>query len=165
MNKFHKICFIGGGAWGQALAITLARIGYRSSILVSDPERAKIINENKSTCFKNLKYPNLIEASVEKSVLEKCDLAFISTESFRVDNAVEIVHNISPESKLIITSKGFSNKQGDLFANTINKNFPKKTFGILTGPTFADEVANNLPSAAIIASSNKSFSQNIFRSH
>ena len=41
MNNIKNICFFGGGSWGQALAITLARAGLPSSILVSDKKMSK----------------------------------------------------------------------------------------------------------------------------
>ena len=54
-----------------------------------------------------------------------------------------------------------SNDKGELFSEVISKKYPKLTYGILTGPTFASEVAKNLPSAAIIASDSEIFSKDI----
>tara|TARA_B110001452_G_scaffold198183_1_gene168096 strand:+ start:163 stop:279 length:117 start_codon:yes stop_codon:yes gene_type:complete len=36
MSVFSNICFYGGGAWGQALALTLSSIGHKSTLIVSD---------------------------------------------------------------------------------------------------------------------------------
>ena len=81
---FKSICFIGTGSWGQALAITLAKSGIKSSILVSDEKRMILLNKNKSSCFKDLKFPNHIDAFQNKQNLKNYDLIFITTESFRV---------------------------------------------------------------------------------
>ena len=84
MKEFSNICFCGSGAWGQAIAITLARAGLSSKMLVNDSHRLKILNQNKSTCFPKVKFPDLISASSEISFLKKSDLVFISTESSKV---------------------------------------------------------------------------------
>ena len=54
MNDIKNICFFGGGSWGQALAITLARTGYPTSILVSDKKRKEILNSNNSNKSKDI---------------------------------------------------------------------------------------------------------------
>ena len=66
MKEFKNICFVGGGSWGQALAISLARAGYSSSIMVSDQDRKKILNENKSSSFPEINFPDLISAFTTK---------------------------------------------------------------------------------------------------
>ena len=168
MQKFKNICFVGGGSWGQALAITLARCGVKSSILVSDEKRMIMLNKNVSSCFKDIKFPNLIDAFQDKQNLKNYDLIFITTESFRVKKTLNYIYKINPYSNVIITSKGFANLKGQTFPEIILQKFPKLDFGVLTGPTFADEVAKNLPAAALIASRNKvlakSLSHLFFRS-
>ncbi len=155
MKKIDKICFFGGGSWGQALAITLAKSGYQSSILVSDQERMHLLNNNKSSCFPNIKFPNLVNAFVDQQKLSNYNLIFITTESFRVEESLKIIYKQNPNSRVIITSKGFANLRGKTFPEIILEKYPKLIFGVLTGPTFADEVAKNLPAAALIASKNK----------
>ncbi len=161
MKKFTKICFCGSGAWGQAIAISLARSGYSSTMIVNDELRLKSLNQNKSTCFPNIKFPNLINASSNNLILSKSDLIFISTESNRVLTTVNEIVKHNPQSKIIITSKGFANNKGETLPIVLKKMFPLITFGILTGPTFADEVAKNQPSAALFATSNDKFADDI----
>ena len=161
MNNFKNICFFGGGSWGQALAITLARTGYPTSILVSDKKRKEILNSNNSNCFPDIKFPNLIKAFSEKQNLKNYDLIFITTESLRVESSLSEIIKINPQSNVIITSKGFANLKGETFPQLISKKYPQLSFGVLTGPTFADEVARNLPAAALIASKNKLLANNV----
>ena len=93
--------------------------------------------------------------------IKEADIVFITTQSFRVQDAVNEVISSNPNVKIILTSKGFANDKGELFSEIISKKYPNLTYGILTGPTFASEVAKNLPSAAIIASDSEIFSKNI----
>ena len=55
MSKYSNICFYGGGAWGQALSITLASLGHKSKLIVSDQTRANEINSGISRRFSQIK--------------------------------------------------------------------------------------------------------------
>ena len=161
MTTSDKIIFYGGGAWGQALAIALSNCNTKSSILVSDKKRMESLNNGITKCFPDIIFPKNIYVSNDKSILREADIVFITTQSFRVQDAVNEVISSNPNVKIILTSKGFANDKGELFSEIISKKYPNLTYGILTGPTFASEVAKNLPSAAIIASDSEIFSKNI----
>ena len=154
MFSFSNICFYGGGAWGQALAIALASLGHKSTLIVSDQIRADEINSHTSKKFPHIQLSHLIHASVNASeTIKKSNLVFITTESKRVIDVVkQIFLSKNDNISLVITSKGFATKDGMTFNEIIKDQFPTLKTGILTGPTFADEIANNLPAAAVLAS-------------
>lgn len=163
MSKYLNICFYGGGAWGQALSITLASLGHKSQLIVSDQTRANEINSGISRRFSQIKLSPLITSSVNaKAVIKESNLVFITTESKRVMSVIEQINLLNNnEINIVITSKGFANKHGETFNEIIHNQFPTLTTGILTGPTFADEIANNLPAAAILASNDINFANSI----
>ncbi len=153
MSIYSNICFYGGGAWGQALAITLSSLNNNSTILVSDKTRETQINNSKSERFPNLKLSPLIRATtnIEKAIKDS-DLIFITTESKRVLLAIEEISSFSKNKiNVIITSKGFATKKGKTFNEIVENKFHNILLSILTGPTFADEIANKKPAAAIVA--------------
>ena len=153
MFSYSNTCFYGGGAWGQALAITLASLGHKSTLIVSDKIRETDINNHLSKRFPQTKLSPLIKASVDKNqIIQQCDLIFITTESKRVLDVINQVALLSDKNiHVIITSKGFATNKGETFSEVVESNFPKMILSILTGPTFADEIANNQPAAAVIA--------------
>ena len=153
MSSYSNICFYGGGAWGQALAITLASLGHKSTLIVSDKIRETDINNHLSKRFPQTKLSPLIKASVDKNqIIQQCDLIFITTESKRVLDVINQVALLSDKNiHVIVTSKGFATNKGETFSEVVESSFPKMTLSILTGPTFADEIANNQPAAAVIA--------------
>ena len=163
MFSFSNICFYGGGAWGQALAIALASLGHKSTLIVSDQIRADEINSHISKKFPNIKLSHLIKASVNANkTIKESDLVFITTESKRVMEVVKQIFLLkSDDISLVITSKGFASKDGKTFNEIIKAQFPILKTGILTGPTFADEIANNLPAAAVLASNDIAFANSI----
>ena len=153
MSSYSNICFYGGGAWGQALAITLASLGHKSTLIVSDKIRETDINNHISKRFPQTKLSPLIKASVDKNqIIQQCDLIFITTESKRVLDVINQVALLSDNNiHVIITSKGFATNKGETFSEVVKMDFPQMTLSILSGPTFADEIANNQPAAAVIA--------------
>ena len=153
MSSYSNICFYGGGAWGQALAITLASLGHKSTLIVSDKIRETDINNHLSKRFPQTKLSPLIKASVDKNqIIQQCDLIFITTESKRVLDVINQVALLSDNNiHVIITSKGFATNKGETFSEVVKRDFPQMTLSILSGPTFADEIANNQPAAAVIA--------------
>tara|TARA_Y200000002_G_scaffold372420_1_gene370182 strand:- start:54 stop:1034 length:981 start_codon:yes stop_codon:yes gene_type:complete len=161
MVNSYKIMFYGGGAWGQALAIALSNCNTKSSILVSDKKRMQSLNNGISKCFPGITFPKNIDVFMDKNILKNADIVFITTQSFRVQEAVNEVISSNPNVKIILTSKGFANDKGELFAEIISKKHPNLIYGILTGPTFASEIAKNLPSAAVIASESEMLSKKI----
>ena len=163
MSVFSNICFYGGGAWGQALALTLSSIGHKSTLIVSDEIRAKEINNHLSRRFPKTPLNSLIQASTKSNeVLKKSDLVFITTESKRVLKVVEEVSLFSSKrANVIITSKGFATKDGQTFCDIAEDQFPDLKLSILTGPTFADEIANNQPAAAIVANKDVNSAQTL----
>ena len=121
MTTSDKIIFYGGGAWGQALAIALSNCNAKSSILVSDKKRMESLNNGITKCFPDIIFPKNIYVSDDKSILREADIVFITTQSFRVQDAVNEVISSNPNVKIILTSKGFANDKGELFSEIISK--------------------------------------------
>ena len=153
MSLYSNIYFYGGGAWGQALAISLASIGHSSTLIVSDKSREQEINNHISKRFPEIQLSNLITASTEnREELALSDLIFITTESQRVIKSIKEIVSFNDKANIVITSKGFADNSGTLFNQIIKEQFPSIKLSVLTGPTFADEIAKNQPAAAIVAS-------------
>ena len=153
MSLYSNIYFYGGGAWGQALAISLASIDHSSTLIVSDKSREQEINNHISKRFPGIQLSNLITASAEnREELALSDLIFITTESKRVIKSIKEIVSFNDKANIVITSKGFADNSGTLFNQIIKEQFPSIKLSVLTGPTFADEIAKNQPAAAIVAS-------------
>src|SRR5210317_1308984 len=125
MSLYSNICFYGGGAWGQALAMTLASVGYKSTLIVSDKIREIEINNHISKKFPNIQLNPLINASVNNNdIIAHCDLMFVTTESKRVMEVIKKISLCKQEANVVITSKGFASNKGDIFSDIINRQFP-----------------------------------------
>ena len=88
----------------------------------------------------------MIQATTNKEkAIKGSDLIFITTESKRVLMAIEEISFSKNKINVIITSKGFATKKGETFNEIVENRFHNISLSILTGPTFADEIAKNKP--------------------
>ena len=150
---------IGAGAWGTALSIRLAKNGLEVSLTSRDKENLSEIRKTK----RNKKYLpgiNIPESINIKDEILPC-LANSSSVLLCVKStgfkkiAADLNNHMRPEQKLIWATKGLDPDTGETFSETIKKEMPSlnKT-AIISGPTFAEEVAKGKPTAITLASEN-----------
>ena len=150
---------IGAGAWGTALSIRLAKNGLEVSLTSRDKENLSEIRKTK----RNKKY--LPGINIPESINIKDDILPCLTNSSSVllcvkstgfkKIAAELNNHMRPEQKLIWATKGLDPDTGGAFSETIKQEMPflNKT-AIISGPTFAEEVAKGKPTAITLASEN-----------
>lgn len=171
-----KIAIIGGGSWGTALADLTARNGHKVCIYAKENEVVESIN-NRST---NALYINdcKLHKNVSAETLDK-----ISNETginkaiwavpTQFSRKVAAIHKKALENtSILIATKGIEIDTGELIYDILNQELSCK-LSILSGPSFAKEVAQQKPTAVSIASEKenerfkwqKIVSNNYFRSY
>jgi glycerol-3-phosphate dehydrogenase (NAD(P)+) len=168
-----KIGVIGAGNWGTALASLLAGKGFNVTIWAFEAEVAKGINQNHCNPFflSKLKLPKALKATNDIGEAA-CDKEMIV---FAVPSHVTrtIVKKISPHinSKTVFVSctKGIETETGKLISDILQESLtelPADNLCFLSGPSFANEVAKNLPTMVAIAGKSPvstKFAQDAFR--
>ena len=155
----ESFLIIGAGAWGTALSIRLAKNGLEVSLTSRDKENLSEIRKTKQN-KKYLPGINIPESINIKDEILPC-LANSSSVLLCVKStgfkkiAAELNNHMRPEQKLIWATKGLDPDTGETFSETIKKEMPSlnKT-AIISGPTFAEEVAKGKPTAITLASEN-----------
>ena len=150
---------IGAGAWGTALSIRLAKNGLEVSLTSRDKKNLSEIRKTKQN-KKYLPGINIPESINIKDEILPC-LANSSSVLLCVKStgfkkiAADLNNHMRPEQKLIWATKGLDPDTGETFSETIKKEMPSlnKT-AIISGPTFAEEVAKGKPTAITLASEN-----------
>lgn len=144
-----EIGVIGGGSFGTALANALKKEN-RINIFTRNVQVAEGINNNRKNC---IYYPNKILskriiATTSIEVVRKCKVIFICIPSYTVINFIE---ELKPEPSTIIINgaKGFGNKS-KLITEAIKEIATNDVFSI-KGPSFANELIYELPTAFTIA--------------
>lgn len=154
----QKISIIGGGAWGTALAQTLANAGRDVIIWAREPDLVASINENheNETYLPGIKLNQNIVATDSLTKAAESDALLICTPAQHVRSTLQSLKaDIADGKPCILCSKGVEIETGYLMSQVMDEVVPGATYAVLTGPTFASEIAKGLPSAVTIACKDK----------
>lgn len=166
MAKKFAIAVLGAGSYGSALAVSLARNGHQTLIWGHEPahmERLQADRENKAF-LPGVAFPERLQV---ESDLSKC-LAATDTVLLVVPSHVfglvlaQIKPLLRPEHRIVWATKGLEAKTGrllqDVVVDVVGNDYP---LAVISGPTFAMEVAKGLPTAVAVAGNNADFTQYI----
>lgn len=160
-----KIAVIGAGAWGTALAQTMADSDREVLIWAREHEVVESINqrhENESF-LKGVKLHPSVTATDSLSATADCDVLLIVTPAQHVRaTLVSLKGAIADGGKpVVICAKGIELKTGHLLSQVADEEVPNAAIAVLTGPTFAGEIARGLPSAVTIAARDKDIAERV----
>ena len=150
----ERVGILGGGSWGSALALVAARAGRSVTLWARDLETIEAINKNRE----NRNYlPDIIfDAPVTatddfKSVLAAdAVLLAVPAQSVRAI-AIAAAPHIAEGIPLVVTAKGLERGTGKRMSEILVETVPMAVPAILSGPSFAADVARRLPTAVTIA--------------
>lgn len=161
-----SISVLGAGSWGTALAIQAARNGCRTLLWGHNPVHMTALakeGEN-SRYLPGLTFPENISTTdnLEQAV-NFSSLILISVPSHAFgDTLKKIKPFINNETEIAWATKGFNPEDGALLNKLVEQTLYKEIHtAVLSGPTFAQEVATGLPTAITIASAIPEFSDKI----
>ncbi len=153
----QKISVIGAGAWGTALAMVLSTKHAPITLWCNRQEIELSIN----TYHKNPAYlgeivlPESLHATHKLSDVADSDVLVIATPSQFVPSIINgIATEVSPKTTLVLASKGLETDSATLLSNAVTRTLPQNPLCILTGPSFAKEVARKQPTAVMLAAQN-----------
>ena len=149
-----KVGIIGAGAWGTALACAMKRAGNDVVIYAHEKETANEINsKNVNTTFlPEIALDSTIRAtnSLEKATNADAVLLVAPSQYFR--KSCEMLTNIWRQGvPAIVCTKGIETQTSSLMSEVVKETMPRVRVAILSGPTFAMEVAEDLPTAMTLA--------------
>jgi glycerol-3-phosphate dehydrogenase (NAD(P)+) len=148
------IAVIGAGSWGTTLACMLAEEQYDVSIWAYEKELADEINSTgrNSLYLPDVLIPSALKATnnIEEAVLKaRYILAVVPTQFVRTI-FTDAVHHFHNEAVIISASKGI--EQGTLLTvSSILRELADRQVAVISGPSFAKEVINKLPTAVTLA--------------
>jgi glycerol-3-phosphate dehydrogenase (NAD(P)+) len=153
MSSFHSVTIIGAGAWGTALAGVAARAGRAVTLCARDPAHAAHI----ASARENPKLPGvpLAESIAVTSDLARAagaDIILVATPAQHLRGAVmHLAPFLLKATPVIACAKGIEHGTHKFMTEVIAEAAPRATPAILSGPSFADDVARGLPTAVTLA--------------
>ncbi len=152
-----RISVLGAGSWGTALAILAARNGCQTILWGHDSRHIQALHtENQNYRYlPGISFPSNLQVtnSLEQAVLfSSLILISVPSRAFR-ETLLKIKPYLGNSTQIAWATKGFNPEDGALLnqvvAEILSPNLP---MAVLSGPSFAMEVASNLPTAITIAS-------------
>ncbi|MFA5040889.1 MAG: NAD(P)H-dependent glycerol-3-phosphate dehydrogenase [Bdellovibrionales bacterium] len=146
---------VGAGAWGTALAITLKRAGRSVSLWAFEPDVARAMTEEReNTAFlPGIKLPDDIRVTNSLSDLSGCNALVLAMPAQHVRPMCKtLAPYLNQPTPLVVAAKGIELTTHRLMSEVVSEELPKNPVYILSGPSFASEVAKNLPAALTLAS-------------
>lgn len=150
-DKQAKIGIIGAGAWGTALAQVLSEgqdellLWARETAVVAQINDA---HENKAFLDGHLLRQN-IRATQDMDELAACEALLIVTPAQHLRASLQALPD--SDAALILCSKGIEEATQQLMSELVLDIRPDNPLAVLSGPTFAHEVAQGLPTALTLA--------------
>ena len=151
----RKIAVIGSGSWGIALSVYLASQGNKVNVWSFAEEEINLINNEKKCKFlPNITLPENIYATSDfKEVIDDAEIILNVTPSKFVRNTIQQYKQYVKENQpIIMCSKGFEPVTELTLDEVIKQEIPNAKCGVLSGPSHAEEVSINVPTALVIAS-------------
>lgn len=150
-----NISVIGSGSWGIALSIYLANQGNTIKVWSFDEKEKDKINQEKKCIFlPNVTLPDGIFCTNDyEEALQDTEMILHVTPSKFVRNTIQAYQKyVKPNQILLMCSKGFEPGTNLTLEEVIEQELPQIKYGILSGPSHAEEVAIGIPTALVIAS-------------
>lgn len=159
-----KITVIGAGSWGTALANLLAKNGHKVNIYARDKTVFNSINENNlnQKYFPNYKLNSRVKAVNNLDTeLNKSDVIVISVPTQALKSVLKKTNDLINKNKIIVsTAKGIEEDNFKSNSEMI-KEAGYNQVVVLSGPTHAEEVMEELPTAIVSASENKDSAEKV----
>lgn len=157
-----SILVIGAGSWGTALSILLAHNGHEVWLFGKDAKATQdmAVAQENSAYLPGIAFPKTLKVTSELFPLaNQTDYILYAAPSHALKEVLtQLKSQLNKNISLILASKGIDPETG-LFAHDLVKQIlPNAEFAVLSGPSFAKEVAQGLPTAVTIASLNIEYS-------
>ncbi|MFO0541708.1 MAG: NAD(P)H-dependent glycerol-3-phosphate dehydrogenase [Phenylobacterium sp.] len=153
-ETFRTVGVIGGGAWGTALALVCARAGLETTLYAREPEVAEDVNvrhENR-TFLPGVALDPGVRAVSSPEALAGRDLYLNVTPAQHLRSSLRaFAPVVVAGTPMVLCAKGIEQGSLKLMTEVLAETLPDARPAVLSGPSFAAEVARGLPTAVTLA--------------
>lgn len=162
-----RIAVLGAGSWGTALAMLLARNGHAVTLWghLADEMSAMAAARENARYLPGIPFPDglAITAELAQALDGRHELTLIATPSHAFADVIDRVAGCAPARVGVAwATKGFDPSSGRFLHEVAAERLPAGTpLAVITGPSFAKEVALGLPTAVTVHSDDPAFSERV----
>ncbi len=155
----RRVAVVGAGSWGTALAAVLATNGHDTVLWARETLVAKAIDRAKTneTFLPDVELPSSLRATDSlKVAIEGADVVVSAVPAqFAASVWAEAAAYLGPEALLVSAAKGIElsslRRMDEVFVDLLGETL-RDRFAVISGPSFAAEVARGIPTAVVVAS-------------
>lgn len=159
------VAVLGAGSWGTALAAVLARNGVPTTLWGRDAEALEAMRSTRrNACYlPEMELPAALNYEVDlATAVRGAQVLLIVTPSHAFAELIEhIAHDVAPGTGIAWATKGFDPRSGRFLHEIVGERLPGVPAAIVTGPSFAREVAQGLPTAVTVHSTSEAFAHTV----
>ncbi len=164
----NKVCVIGGGSWGSAMAIHLGRLNLDTKLWIREIEVYEEIirtKENK-TFLPGIIFPSAVSVfhDLQDAISDTAFLFIAVPSHFCRDIYTRIAPFLTSAHSIVSLTKGIEENSLKRMSEVMEEVFPsgfQSQIAVLSGPSFAREVAESHPTAVVISSKNPELTKKI----
>lgn len=148
---YDHIGVIGAGAWGTALAYAAVRAGRKATIWARETDVVDSINgrHENAVFLPGVTLPRELVATSDVSEASACDAVLLVAPAQHLRTTLAMLPRVT--APLVLCAKGIERGSGELLTEVLREGAPDAEPAILSGPSFARDVAAGLPTAVTIA--------------
>ncbi len=154
---YQHIGVVGGGAWGSALAIAAARAGRQVTLWEHAAVNAEQLEKNRESLFlPGVRLDDNIAITRESTAVAGADALLLVVPAQAMRSVVTaLAPAIAAGTPLVVCAKGIEAGTRAFMSDVVAESAPKAVPAILSGPSFAVDVARGLPTAVTLAASDE----------
>ncbi|HZQ12774.1 MAG TPA: NAD(P)H-dependent glycerol-3-phosphate dehydrogenase [Pseudolabrys sp.] len=158
----QRICVLGGGAWGTALALTCARAGRDVTLWEHDAANADSLAQKRESRF-------LPGVKLDSAIKLTRDIGAAGADAVLLVVPAQVVRRVvtvlapalAAATPVIVCAKGIEHGTHKFMSEIVAECAPKALPAILSGPSFAADVARGLPTAVTIAAADETVAREL----
>ncbi len=158
------IAVLGAGSWGTALAILLSRNGAQIRLWGLEQEIPALIRDGENRQFlPGITFPDGLQPTADlKLAVDGADEVLVVVPSHAFPSLLKSIEPmLGRDTTLSWASKGLEKKTGQLLSTVAQQILGERPIGVISGPTFAGEVARGLPTAVTVASTSQEHAERV----
>ncbi|KOY60612.1 NAD(P)H-dependent glycerol-3-phosphate dehydrogenase [Photorhabdus heterorhabditis] len=162
MNNTASMTVIGAGSYGTALAITLARNGHDVVLWGHNPAHIQALQQARCNqeFLPDVTFPDslLLEANLTKALAASRNILVVVPSHVFGEVLKQVESHLRPDSRIVWATKGLEADTGRLLQDVAREILGNEIpLAVLSGPTFAKELAAGLPTAIAISATEPAF--------
>ena len=152
--RYGRVAVVGAGAWGTTLAAVAATAGATVMLWAREPEVVDSLARYRENRFflPGITLPSEIEATGDIARVGGAEAVLLVAPAQHVRSQLALLHpHIKPKTPIVLCAKGIELGTAALLPEILTEVLPDAEPGVLSGPSFARDVAAGLPTAVTIA--------------